>query len=139
MSISHLINFLQINPDGKKAPPGWLFGEANGRNGLFPENYVEKVTEDEAKALKQESSDYSVPESSSSVKSLAAALSMQFSSGGLPGGSSASNQDSAVTSTQVPASKVSVESHFEVYLWHLTTPCWLQWQTFTLSSEVFRI
>ncbi|XP_067051383.1 intersectin-1-like [Acropora muricata] len=96
-----------INPDGKKAPPGWLFGEANGRNGLFPENYVEKVTEDEAKALKQESSNYSVPESSSSVKSLAASLSMQFSSGGLPGGSSASNQDSAVTTTQVPESKPS--------------------------------
>ena len=107
MSLSQLINFLQINPDGKKAPPGWLFGEANGRNGLFPENYVEKVTEDEAKALKQESSNYSVPESSSSVKSLAASLSMQFSSGGLPGGSSASNQDSAVTTTQVPESKVS--------------------------------
>lgn len=127
MNINQLINFLQIDPDGKKAPPGWLFGEADGRNGLFPENYVEKMTEDEAKAFKQENVSYSVPGSSSTVKSLAAALSMQFSSGGLPGASSASNQNSAVASTHVPASEVSVERHFEVYLWHLTTLCWLQW------------
>ncbi|XP_068698722.1 intersectin-1-like isoform X2 [Montipora foliosa] len=94
-------DIVMIDPDGRTPPPGWLFGEVNGKKGLFPENYVEKITEDEAIGAKQESITFPVSESSSSVKSLAAALSMQFTSGGLLGGSSVSSQNSSVTSTTV--------------------------------------
>ena len=69
---------------------------------------MEKITEDEAIGVKQESITFPVSESSSSVKSLAAALSMQFTSGGLLGGSSVSSQNSSVTSTTVSTADVSI-------------------------------
>lgn len=92
---------VQIDPDAKKAPPGWLLGESNGKKGLFPANYVERITEEEAKS-KKDGISVSPPESSSStVKSLAAALSMQFASGGPISPTVAVSQNSAVTSTNV--------------------------------------
>lgn len=83
MHYSHFFSFFffQIDPDDKKAPPGWLLGESNGKKGLFPENYAEKITEEEAKSEKDGIS-VSPPKSSSTVKSLAAALTMQLATGG---------------------------------------------------------
>ncbi|XP_020620179.1 intersectin-1-like isoform X2 [Orbicella faveolata] len=90
-----------IDPDAKKAPPGWLLGESNGKKGLFPANYVERITEEEAKSQKDGIS-VSPPESSSStVKSLAAALSMQFAAGGSIGPTVAVSENSALPSTNV--------------------------------------
>lgn len=96
-----LLISVQIDPDAKKAPPGWLLGESNGKKGLFPANYVERITEEEAKSQKDDIG-ISPPESSSStVKSLAAALSMQFATGGSIGPSVAVNENSAVPNTNV--------------------------------------
>ena len=100
---------LQVDLEAKKAPPGWLFGETNNKKGLFPENYVEKITEEEAKTEKQDGISVSPPESSSTVKSLAAALSMQFASGGSLGGSAVARQDAPVKSTSVPEAEVRVQ------------------------------
>ena len=92
---------VQINTDDNKAPPGWLLGESNGKKGLFPANYVEKITEEEAKSQK-DSTFVSPPESSSStVKSLAAALSMQLAGGGSISPTVAVSQNSALPSTNV--------------------------------------
>ena len=96
-----LLTSVQIDPDAKKAPPGWLLGESNGKKGLFPANYVERIAEEEAKSQKDDIS-VSPPESSSStVKSLAAALSMQFAAGGSIGPSVEVSQSSAIPSTNV--------------------------------------
>lgn len=98
---SKLLISVQIDPEAKKAPPGWLLGELNNKKGLFPANYVEKMTEEEAKSEKDGMS-VSPVDSSSAVKSLAAALSMQFGSGA----SSISptvvvNKNSSLTNTNV--------------------------------------
>ena len=77
----------------KNAPPGWLYGECQGRSGLFPENYAEKVSVAEMKTGTQEPVKSAASPSdisgSLSVKSLAAALSLQFGTGG---GASPANQ-----------------------------------------------
>ena len=95
-----LLISVQIDPDANKAPPGWLLGESNGKKGLFPANYVERITEEEAKSQKDDIG-ISPPESSSTVKSLAAALSMQFAAGGSIGPSVAVSQNSAIPSANV--------------------------------------
>lgn len=103
MSPSHCLSiFIQIDQGARTPPPGWLYGETNGKKGLFPENYVEKITEEEAKgAGKQDTISVSPPDSSSTVKSLAAALSMQFVSGGSLGGSAFASQTSSDSSVRV--------------------------------------
>ena len=103
MSPSHCLSiFIQIDQGARTPPPGWLYGETNGKKGLFPENYVEKITEEEAKgAGKQDTISVSPPDSSSTVKSLAAALSMQFASGGSLGGSVFASQTSSDSSVRV--------------------------------------
>ena len=97
MSPNHCLSiFIQIDQGSKTPPPGWLYGETNGKKGLFPENYVEKITEEEAKAAgKQDAISVSPPDSSSTVKSLAASLSMQFASGSSFGGSAFASQTSS--------------------------------------------
>ncbi|XP_073258737.1 intersectin-1-like [Porites lutea] len=106
-----------IDQGAKKPPPGWLYGETNGKKGLFPENYVEKITEEEAKgAGKQDTISVSPPDSSSTVKSLAAALSMQFASGGSLGGSAFASQTSSnsnVTVAETPKATTSQQSTSE--------------------------
>lgn len=95
--------FSQIDPSESKAPPGWLHGEANGKKGLFPANYAERITEEEAKSSdksQKEAVTVSPPESSSTVKSLTAALNMQFSTGGTIS-PAVLNQNSSVTNTNV--------------------------------------
>ena len=96
MSPSHCLSiFIQIDQGARTPPPGWLYGETNGKKGLFPENYVEKITEEEAKGAGKQGT-------ISAVKSLAAALSMQFASGGSLGGSAfASLTSSNVTVAEV--------------------------------------
>lgn len=103
MSPNHWLSiFIQIDQGAKTPPPGWLYGETNGKKGLFPENYVEKITEEEAKgAGKQDTISVSSPDSSSTVKSLAAALSMQFASGGSLGGSAFASQTSSNSNVTV--------------------------------------
>jgi len=103
MSPNHwLLIFIQIDQGAKTPPPGWLYGETNGKKGLFPENYVEKITEEEAKAAgKQDTISVSPPDSSSTVKSLAAALSMQFASGGSLGWSAFASQTSSNSNVTV--------------------------------------
>ncbi|PFX16826.1 Intersectin-1 [Stylophora pistillata] len=98
-------DMVTIDPSESKAPPGWLLGESNGKKGLFPENYAEKITEEEAKSTaksQKETVSVSPPESSSTVKSLAAALSMQFATGGTIS-PAVMNQNSSVTNTNVVA------------------------------------
>ena len=97
-----LLISVQIDPDAKKAPPGWLLGESIGKKGLFPANYVERITEEEAKSQK-DSISVSPPEgsSSSTVKSLAAALSMQLAAGGSISPTVVISQNSAVPSSNV--------------------------------------
>ena len=91
----------QIDPDANKAPPGWLLGESKGKKGLFPANYVERITEEEAKSQQDDIDTSPVESSSSTVKSLAAALSMQFAAGGSIGPSVAPSQNYDVPSTNV--------------------------------------
>lgn len=98
-------DMVTIDPSESKALPGWLLGESNGKKGLFPENYAEKITEEEAKSTaksQKETVSVSPPESSSTVKSLAAALSMQFATGGTIS-PAVMNQNSSVTNTNVVA------------------------------------
>lgn len=72
-----------------KAPPGWLRGKCEGNFGLFPENYVESITEDEAKKSGQvENTSPEEKVQEVSVKSLAAAISQQLGGGGGGGGES---------------------------------------------------
>ena len=72
---------------------------------------MEKITEEEAKANKQDGISVSSPDSSSTVKSLAAALTMQLASGGSLGGSAVASQNSSVTSA-VPAAEVRVQGKY---------------------------
>ena len=107
MSPNHWLSiFIQIDQGAKTPTPGWLYGETS-KKGLFPANYVEKITEEEAKAAgKQDTISVSPPDSSSTVKSLAAALSMQFASGDSLGGSAFASQtpsNSNVTVAEVSA------------------------------------
>ncbi|CAH3182444.1 unnamed protein product [Porites lobata] len=106
-----------IDQGARTPPPGWLYGETNGKKGLFPENYVEKITEEEAKgAGKQDTISVSPPDSSSTVKSLSAALSMQFASGGSLGGSALARQtssDSSVRVAETPKATTSQQSTSE--------------------------
>ena len=70
---------------------------------MFPANYAERITEEEAKSSdksQKEAATVSPPESSSTVKSLTAALNMQFSTGGTISGA-VLNQNSSVTNTNV--------------------------------------
>ena len=63
---------------------------------------MEKITEEEAKSAgKQDTISVSPPDSSSTVKSLAAALSMQFASGGSLGGSAFASQTSSNSNVTV--------------------------------------
>lgn len=78
---------LQVNPDHKNAPPGWLFGECNGKSGLFPENYAEKLSDQLAATKdtgKVESSPQSVITIGSNVAQLRQTLKL-----GLVGGKTA--------------------------------------------------
>lgn len=75
-----------------KAPPGWLRGKCEGNFGLFPENYVESITEDEAKKSGQvENTSPEEKVQEVSVKSLAAAISQQLGGGGGGGGGESSD------------------------------------------------
>ena len=96
-----LLISVQIDPDAKKAPPGWLLGESNGKKGLFPANYVERITEEEAKSQKDGVSIPPPESSTSTVKSLAAALSMQFAAGSSISPTVAVSEDYSVPSTNV--------------------------------------
>ena len=69
---------------------------------------MERVTEEDTNAGKKDGISVSPQESSSTVKSLAAALSMQFASGGAFGGSAVVSQNSSVTSTMVSTAEVRV-------------------------------
>ena len=91
----------QIDPEAKKAPPGWLLGESIGKKGLFPANYVESITEEEAKSEKDGISVSPPDGGSSTVKSLAAALSMQFASGGPISPTVTVSQNSSAVTTNV--------------------------------------
>ena len=87
----------QVDPDYKSAPPGWMYGECRGKSGLFPGNYVEKVSAAEATRAPPEPAkttpDTTDVSGSLTVSSLAAALSIQFGTGG--GSSSAPSTQSA--------------------------------------------
>ncbi|CAE8687643.1 unnamed protein product, partial [Polarella glacialis] len=43
--------------------PGWYLGELNGRQGVFPQNYVEPLQEAESRSVPEPSPSRSVPES----------------------------------------------------------------------------
>ncbi|XP_031554337.1 intersectin-1-like isoform X2 [Actinia tenebrosa] len=81
-------DIVTVDLDNMKAPPGWLRGKSEDRFGLFPENYVESITEDEAKRSTGHVETTS-PETTSpgekvpdvSVKSLVAVISQQLGGG----------------------------------------------------------
>lgn len=91
-----------------KAPPGWLKGKCEGNFGLFPENYVEKITEEEAKKAGQVvSPEEKVPDVS--VKSLVAAISQQLGGGSESADVHPARQTTAaVTSTTTNTTTIDV-------------------------------
>lgn len=98
------------------APPGWLKGKCGDKIGLFPENYVEKITEEEAKAASNVRSPSPEEERTPevSVKSLAASISQQLSGGGMAapssgvGGSSVSTRVEQETATSARTTQSAV-------------------------------
>jgi len=101
------------------APPGWLKGKCGDKVGLFPENYVEKITEEEAKTIDTTVRSPSPEEAKApevSVKSLVASISQQLSGGsvgvgsggGSIGGSAVSHSTEQETTTSAKTTQSAV-------------------------------
>lgn len=95
-----------------EAPPGWLRGKCGERFGLFPENYVEKITEEEGKkamsvgSMSPEEKTEEIKAPEVSVQSLVAAISQQ-----LGGGSESTGVKPVVVTTTRTTTSTTTTTH----------------------------
>ena len=78
---SHSVLSIKVFPEKPKVPPGWLFGSCKEKEGLFPENYTEKLPESKGDYVELNPSNSSQPFAATgggrSVSSIIAALNNQ--------------------------------------------------------------
>ncbi|XP_048577434.1 intersectin-1 isoform X3 [Nematostella vectensis] len=93
-------DIVTVDHDNCTAPLGWLRGKCHGKTGLFPANYAEKISEEEAKQAQSPGTTPLEPEKPHlevSVKSLAASISQQ-----LVGGQQATSRSETAVTAKPP-------------------------------------